>query len=210
LYLLRKAWIPAIALALVAAACSTLKQPSPRIAFYTLEYPPPRVEDLKPLSATLQVDRFGVAPMYNTNQMVYRDSAFRREAYVYHRWRSNPGDLVTYFIARDLRESGLFKAVSPCAAGLLSQYVLEGSVEEYFEWETEETWKAVVTVSITLLVDTEPDASKKVLSQKTISSSKPCKQKNPVGFAEAMSEAVAEISRETIKSVHSHLKNREP
>jgi cholesterol transport system auxiliary component len=209
LYLVRKIWIPAIALAFLAVACSTLKQPSPRIAFYTLEYPPPRVEDLKPLSATLQVDRFSVAPMYNTNQMVYRDSAFRRESYNYHRWRSNPGDLVTYFIARDLRESGLFKAVSPRAAGIFSQYALEGSVEEYFEWETEETWKAVLTVSITLLVDTEPDASKKVLFQKTVSSSKPCRQKNPLGFAEAMSEAVAEISMETIKSIHHHLKNRE-
>ena len=209
MHLIRKTWIPAIALALVAAACSTPRQPSPRIAFHTLEYPPPRVEDLKPLSATLQVDRFSVAPMYNTNQMVYRDSAFRRESYFYHRWRSNPGDLVTYFIARDLRESGLFRAVSPRAAGVFSQYILEGSVEEYFEWETEEAWKAVLTVSITLILDTEPDASKKVLFQKTIGSSKPFKQKNPVGFAEAMSEAMAEISRETIKSIQYHLKNRE-
>ena len=209
MHLIRKTWIPAIALALVAAACSPLKQPSPRIAFHTLEYPPPRVEDLKPLSATLQVDRFSVAPMYNTNQMVYRDSAFRRESYFYHRWRSNPGDLVTYFIARDLRESGLFRAVSPRAADVFSQYILEGSVEEYFEWETEEAWKAILTVSITLLLGTEPDASKKVLFQKTIGSSKPFKQKNPVGFAEAMSEAMADISRETIKSIQYHLKNRE-
>ena len=209
MYLLRKRWIQVIALAFVAAACSTLKQPSPRIAFYTLEYPSPRVEGLKPLSAALQVDRFAVAPMYNTSQMVYRDRAFRRDAYIYHRWRSNPGDLVTYFIARDLRESGLFKAVSPGEGELFSQYVLEGSVEEFFEWETEAEWKAVLAVSITLLVDRQPDISKRVLFQKTLSTSKIFKQKNPLGFAEAMSEAMAEVSLEIIQSIYFHLKNRE-
>jgi ABC-type uncharacterized transport system auxiliary subunit len=209
LFLIRTTWITAMAFAFLAAGCSTLKQSSPRIAFYTLEYPHPRMEDLKPLSATVQVDRFSVAPMYNTNQMVYRDSAFRLESYVYHRWRSNPGDLLTYFIARDLRESGLFKAVSPRAAGSLSQYVLEGSVEEFFEWEAEEEWKAVLTLSITLVAEGEPDASKQVLFQKTITSSKPCRQKNPVGFAEAMSEATAEISRETIRSIHYRLKDKD-
>jgi hypothetical protein len=86
---------------------------------------------------------------------------------------------------------------------------LEGSVEEFFEWETEEVWKAVLAVSLTLLAEGEPDISKKVLFQKTLSSSKACKQKNPVGFAEAMSEAMAEVSRETIKIIYHHLVNRE-
>jgi cholesterol transport system auxiliary component len=209
LYLLRKIWIPAIALAFAGTACSTLKQPSQKIDFYTPEYSPPKAGDLKPLSATLRVQRFTVAPLYNTNQMIYRDRSFRREAYVYDRWRSNPGDLVTYFFSRDLRESGLFRAVSPWETELRTGYVLEGSVEEFFEWETEEAWKAVLAVSLTLLAEGEPDISKKVLFQKTLSSSKPCKQKNPVGFAEAMSEAMAEVSREIIKSIYHRLANRE-
>jgi len=209
LYLLRKIWIPAIALAFVATACSPLKQPSQRIDFYTPEYLPPKVGDLKPLSATLRVQRFTVAPLYNTNQMIYRDSSFRRDAYVYHKWRSNPGDLLTYFISRDLRESGLFRAVSPWETELRSRYVLEGSVDEFVEWETEEAWKALLTVSLALLVEGEPDITKKVLFQKTFSSSKLCRQKNPVGFAEAMSEAMAEVSREIIKSVYDRLAKRE-
>ena len=209
MYLLKKIWVPAIALAFVATACSTLKQPSQKIDFYIPEYLPPKMGDLKPLSATLRVQRFTVAPVYNTNQMIFRDSSFRREAYVYHRWRSNPGDLLTYFISRDLRESGLFRSVSPWETELRSRYVLEGSVDEFLEWETEEAWKALLTVSLTLLAEGEPDITKKVLFQKTFSSSKVFRQKNPAGFAEAMSEAMAEVSREIIKSVYDHLVNRE-
>ena len=179
MYLLKKIWIPALALAFVATACSTLKQPSQKIDFYTPEYSPPKVGDLKPLSATLRVERFTVAPLYNTNQMIYRDSSFRREAYVYHRWRSNPGDLLTYFISRDLRESGLFRAVSPWESELRTRYVLEGSVEEFVEWETEEAWKAVLTVTLTLLAEGEPDITKKVLFQKTFSSSKLLQAEEP-------------------------------
>jgi cholesterol transport system auxiliary component len=209
LYLLRRIWIPAVALALGATACSVLKQPREKIDFYAPEYPPPRVGDLKPLSATLRVERFTVAPLYNTQQMIYRDRSFRREAHVYHRWRSNPGDLLTYFLSRDLRESGLFRAVSPWESQLQTRYALEGSVDEFVEWETEEAWQAVLAVSVTLLAEGEPDVTKKVLFQKTFSSSKPCRQKNPAGFAGAMSEAMAEVSLEIIKSIYSHLNHRE-
>ena len=209
MYLLRKIWIPAVALALAAAACSSLKEPSPKIDFYTPEYSPPRLRNLKTLSATLRVERFTVAPLYNTHQMIYRDRSFRRQAYVYHRWRSNPGDLLTYFLSRDLRESGLFRAVSPWETQLPSKYAVEGSVDEFVEWESEEVWKAVLAVSVTLLAEGEPDITKRVLFQQTFSSAKPCAQKNAAGFAGAMSEAMAEISLEVIKSIYDHLSHRE-
>ncbi len=207
--MLRKWFIPLMALPISAAACATLKQPSQKIDFYTLEYSPSKAVGLKPLSATLQVKRFAVSPLYNTSQMIYRDKSFRRDAYAYHRWRSNPGDLVSYFIGRDLRESGLFKAVSVGESGLAARYILEGSVEDFVEWEAQEAWKAVLTVSVTLLAEREPDISERVLFQETFRASKPCRQKNPAGFAEAMSEALAEVSREMIKSVYDRLADRE-
>ena len=203
-----KILVSAMALAFAATACLNLKQHSQKIDYYTLEYSPPKFGDLKALSATLRVERFTVAPLYNTSQMIYRDRSFRREAYVYNRWRSNPGDLVTYFLARDLRESGLFRAVSPWETEVRTRYALEGSVDDFVEWDTEESWKALLTVSLTLLAEGEPDASKKVLFQATFRSSKPCRQKNAEGLAEAMSEAMAEVSREVIVSIYQHLKTR--
>ncbi len=55
--------------------------------------------------------RFQVAPFYNTTNIIYKEASLKRNAYHYHKWQANPGDLVTYFLARDLRETGLFKDI---------------------------------------------------------------------------------------------------
>ena len=54
------------------------------------------------------MERFQVAPFYNTTNIIYKEASIKRNAYHYHKWRANPEDLVTYFLARDLRETGLF------------------------------------------------------------------------------------------------------
>jgi ABC-type uncharacterized transport system auxiliary subunit len=205
----RRVLIPAMLFTLSMTACAALRQPSEKIDFYTLEYASPKVEDLKPIPATIRVERFSVAPMYNSNQIIYRDMSFKRDAYTYQEWRANPGDLVTYFLARDLRESGLFEAVSPYGIQMEAQYVLEGSVDEFFEWDTDKAWKAVLALSTTLMVDDEPDISKRIIFQKTFRSTRPCRQKNPMGVAEAMSEAMADISGQIIRTVYDALEKRE-
>jgi cholesterol transport system auxiliary component len=186
-----------------------MNQPAERIDFYTLEYAPPRVEDLKPIPVTILVERFTVSPLYNSTQIIYRDMSFKREAYAYHKWRANPGDLVTYFLARDMRDSGLFKAVSPEASRTEAQYMLEGSVDEFLESDTPEAWKAVLALSTTLMIASEPDISKKIIFQKTFRSTRPCRQKNPMGVAGAMSEAMAEVSGQITRTIYDALKNRE-
>jgi ABC-type uncharacterized transport system auxiliary subunit len=208
-YRFRRFLIPAMLLSFSVTACSTLKQPSERIDYYTLEYATPRVEDLKPMPSTILVERFTVSPLYNSTQIVYRDMSFKRESYNYYKWRANPGDLVTYFLARDMRDSGLFKAVFPEASRMETQYVLGGSVDEFFESDTGEGWKSVLGLSTTLMIAGEPDISKKIIFQKTFRSTRPCKQENPMGVAEAMSEAMADVSGQIIRAIYEALKNRE-
>jgi cholesterol transport system auxiliary component len=147
-----------------------------------------------------------VAPIYNTNQIIYRDQSFKRDAYAYFKWRANPGDLVTHFLNRDIRTAGLFKAVLPFDSRSASSHMLEGTVDEFFEWDTEENWKAVLSISITLMVDTEPDISKRIIFQKSYGTTKACEQKHPKALAQSMSQAMAEISGKIIADIYSHLK----
>ena len=104
------------------AGCSALKKPKPKINLFTLEYTVPKMEGLKPLDAVIRVDRFGVAPPYNSNRMVFQDNSFKRDEYIYSKWIANPGDFATYFLARDLRDSGLFKAVFTYKSHLAATY----------------------------------------------------------------------------------------
>ena len=193
-------------LSLFPCSCISLKQPSNKVLYYILEYDPPVKHKGDSLSCPIKIERFSVAPVYDTTQIIYRVEQFSRDAYVYHKWRANPGDLVTYFLSRDMKQSGLLKAVLPHDSRIPSSYMLEGSVDEFFEWEMEEAWKAVLALSITLMSENEPDISKRILFQKTYRAGEECKQKNPRALAEAMSRAMAKVSGEIIKDVYEYLK----
>jgi len=186
-------------------ACSSFKQPAQQTDYYTLEYEPPRVQGITALPFVLKIERFSVSPLYNTVQIIYRDQAFRREAYPYEKWRANPGDLVTYYLSRDFKALGLFKAVAPYDSLLEPSLVMEGTVDEFFEWDSEEGWKAVLTVTAVLTANPEPDVSKRIIFQKTFNAVKPCKKRNVTSLSEAMGEAMAEVSAQIIQATYQHL-----
>jgi len=75
------------------------------------------------------------------------------------------GELVTDYLSRDFKHAGLFKAVAPYESKVEPTLILEGSVDEFFEWDSEDGWKAVLTVSTVLLSHPQPDLSKGSFSE---------------------------------------------
>ncbi len=203
-----KIYLLFLSLPILCGACVSLKQPVNRIEYYTLEYPPPQMETLNPLPHVIRMDRFTVAPPYNTSQIIYRDRSFKRNAYVYYRWQPNPGAIVTTLLNRDIKNSGLFKAVLDPGSRFSSSYMIEGTVDEFFEWDTQNAWKAILTVSIILTEKNKNDIKNRILFQKTYRKAEICQQKKPKAVAEAMSQALSKISEEMIKDVYDGLKDR--
>ena len=198
-----------LSLPILFGACVSLKQPVNKIEYYTLEYPPPQIKTLHPLPHVIRMDRFTVAPPYNTSQIIYRDQSFKRNAYVYYRWQTNPGATVTTLLKRDIKNSGLFKAVLNPGSRFSSQYMIEGTVDEFFEWDTQDAWKAILTVSIILTEKNKNDIKNSILYQKTYRKAEICQQKKPKAVAEAMSQALSKISEEMIIDVYDCLKTRQ-
>ncbi len=195
-----------ISLVLFIPGCLSLKKPVIKIDYYTLEYDSPDVAFQAQLPFVVRIERFRVAPVYNSNRIVYSEQKFKRAAYNYHRWRSSPGDLVTYFLARDMHRSNLFKAVLTYDTGFLSSYVIEGIVDEFYERDEKDLCEALLSVSITLVREGEPDVSKRVLFQKKYSAKKACEQKTPLALAKAMSSAMAKISEMIITDIYNCVK----
>jgi ABC-type uncharacterized transport system auxiliary subunit len=195
-----------LVLVLFTVSCGALSRPSPKIEHYSLEYAPPSFGKLDRLPLILRVDRFSAAPLYDTRQIIYREKPFSRDAYVYHRWRSAPADLVTYFLTRDLQVSGLFSGVLPHASRQDALFELDGSVDDFYESDLEDTWEAVLTFSVTLMEANQPDVSKRILFQKTYHSKKECRKRNPQALAEAMSQAMADLSAKVIADVYDAMK----
>jgi len=198
-------WLLAV-LFLFPSGCFNLKQPSNTIDYYTLEYDAPMISGGDPVPAVVRVERLTVAPPYNTRRMIYQDRSFIRNGYVYHQWRANPGDLATHFLVRDMKETLLFAAVVSYESRSPASYVLEGSVDEFYEKDLDEAWKAVLSIGITLMTENEPDTSRKILFQKTYHAEEPCKKKNPQALAEAMSKAMSNVSGKIAQEVYDNLK----
>lgn len=190
---------------LMFGACVNLKQPRNKISFYTLEYAEPAFTEKRPLPFVLKLERFSVAPFYNTSQIVYREKSFEREHYAYHRWRANPADLTTYFIGRDIRSSGLFNGVLSPGSGSRSSHLIEGSVDEFLEQDSPSGWKATLAIGITLIKQNEPDISRRVILDKVYREARECSEKNPRALAEAMSKAMKSVSERIIKDIYAAL-----
>ena len=197
-----------LCLLVVLGGCLGLQEPRNTISYYTLEYPRPELKDKTPLPVVIKVERFTVAPAYNSHRIIYQDQRFKRDEYYYHKWRSNPGDMVRYLLTRDIRESGLFKAVLPYESRFPYSFILEGSVDEFLEEETPSQWNGVVCVSIVFLKADETDVVKRMVFQKTYRARAACPDQSPRGLAQAMSTAMAEISEEILRDLYEAAKAR--
>lgn len=198
-------FVSGLILSILFISCADLSKPSNKVSLYTLEYAVQPANDLKPLPWVLRVERFSASPLYETENMVYRDKPFKKESYSFYQWRAKPQDLVAYFFMRDLQQSGLFKAVLPAASALPATHLVFGNVEEFLESDQEPAWQAVLVVTIVLRAQKEPDIMKSILLQKTYAVTETCKLKNPQAVAEAMSRAMAQVSQQIIRDVHQAL-----
>lgn len=210
MYYLKKACIFLLGILLFPGACINLKQPSNKIEYYTIEYDAPKLAGLAQLPYTIKIEPFTMAPTYNTTQIIYREQSFERDAYAYHKWRINPGNLVTQFLSRDIRNSGLFKAVISHESGLKPSFTLEGKVEEFFELDASEEWNAVLSLSITLAEEDKKDINDRFVFQKSYSTMEVCEKRHPRALAAAMSLAMERLSKEIIKDIHDCLVEYSP
>jgi len=174
---------------------------------YVLEYAAPPLAGA-PLNADVKVERFAVAQAYNTTSMIYQAQAFKSQAYNYHRWRVNPGYLVTDYLVRDLRTSGRFTAVFTYESSEKTRFVLEGGVEDFQESDNPDGWKAALALVVTLLDTSQEGVPQKVVFQKSYRVTEPMVEQTPQGLAESMSRAMAKASARIISDVYEAARKR--
>lgn len=185
---------------------SELVQPAPEMNYYTMEYETPPMDDVQPLQIVIGVDEFAAAPLYASRDMIYKKKDFLVAAYVYHRWQTLPSDMVSYMLARDIRNTGRFKGVYGPDNQTHVSCIIEGCVEKFLENDVPEDWQAELALSITLKDLSPAETEDGILFQRKYETSQPCIRNNPRAFAEAMSLAMKRLSTAIITDVHEALK----
>ena len=191
-----------MALMLTVSGCGGLRGRTQILWKYTLEYPSPAVQGLTPVNAALQVKLFTVVQNYNSTAMVNQPAPFKLQQYQNSKWRVNPGDMVTDYLLRDLRNQKLFKAVFSYREPREARFGLEGEIEQFAEVDEQGGRKAVLSVYVTLLDSSQNDASKMVVCQKNYRVTEPYEEKGPAAFARGMSRAMEKFSQQLIQDLH--------
>ena len=175
---------------------------------YILDYPSPTLARAPEVGEVIKVELFAVAQVYNSPAMIYQPGPFKSDAYTYHRWRVNPGNMVTDYLVRDLRNSRLFKAVLPYGSSGKSRYLLEGGVEEFQETDEPGGWQASLALNITLLDLSRQELPQRVVFQKNYRTTEPLTEKTPQGLAQGMSRAMERLSGEIMADIYRAAANR--
>ena len=199
-------WIGIILLLIgLLAGCLGGAGKTPFVRQYVLEYPPPQGGGRPAIEAMVRVERFSADRMFMGHEMLYRQGPFRRDAYPGNRWRIAPGDMVTEFLRRDLRETGLFRAVLSERDADDVRFSLEGGVEEFVETRETPNRKALLAATITLLDLSRKETASLVVFQKTYRLEAAAAGEGAAGLAAGMSRAMSDLSRLAIADIASAL-----
>jgi ABC-type uncharacterized transport system auxiliary subunit len=190
------------------AGCSFGAKPSYKVNQYTLEYPSPFSKEFTPTNEFVKVEQFSVSQTFDTSAMVYKEGPNLRNVDPYNRWRTKPGEMTAEYLVRDLRNSGLFRAVVSNDDNMETRYLLEGEVDEFLEIDEKDGRKAVLGLNLTFLDLTKRNMIEKVIFQRDYKVVEPYPEKTPAGLAQGMSRAMEKISRQIILDLRDAVKNR--
>lgn len=184
------------------SGCSFGSKTTYSVSQYTLEYLSPILKETAQIKELIKVERFSVANAFDTSAIVYRDGPNLRNIDPYNRWRTKPGEMVTDFLIRDLRHSGLFQAVFSYNQNEGTRYLLEGQVNEFLESKDKDGLNAVLSLNITFLDLSKKETTEEVVFQRDYRYTEPLERETYGGLAQAISKAMEKFSREIMADLH--------
>jgi len=199
-------FLTVIATLMMVGGCTNIKNAPLEIQYYTIEYDPPQAVNATPLPYIVKIEQFQVSPLYDSNRIVIKNEDFTRDEFIYHKWSAHPGELVSFFLARDFSETRRFQASLYYESSLPYTHLITGVVEDYY-LQTGGVNEAVLSITINLVDNTRRGQGNSILMQKKYRLSVETHKGDPPGLAKAMSTAVQQISADILMDVAERLEN---
>jgi len=195
-----------IGLTLLVAGCAGTGKPPYSVDTYLLNYSSPSSAGQTPVAVSIKFNRFSIAAVYNTTNMIFRGDAYSIDAFNYSRWAVNPADMVADNLLGDLRAGGLYAAAFSRHDANDGRFVVSGGIEEFYLKTDGSTKKAVISLVISLQDANEIRTAGKMLFQKKYHREEPLQESSPRGYAQAASLAMQALSGEINKDIYSAVK----
>jgi len=180
---------------LTTAGCGAVRYPKN----YVLNFPPPPPSLSAPrdMRGALAIQQFQCPEYLCEGRIVYRSSPEEVEFYEFHRWATNPRDMITQSLADRIRSQALFNAVVLKGTGVETAYVLKGNIERLEEVDEGRDVRVVCTISAQLL-DTQ---TKSIIWTHTESQTIAIEDRNVAGVVSSLSVAAGTAVDNLVKSL---------
>lgn len=199
--------IAIVVLTMIMGGCTNIKHAPLEIHYYTLEYDPPLPVETNPLPYTVKIEQFQSSPLYDSIRIIFKKEDFTRDEYTYHKWRAHPGELVSFYLARDFSDSGRFQAALSYESTLPCSHLITGVVEDFY-LQKGGTNEAVLSIAVNLVESKHRSPGNAILMQKKYRRGIESQTGDPHGFAKAMSTAMQQVSAEILRDVAAIIESR--
>ena len=176
-----------IVLSLIITGCAGSGKPQYEVENYLLNYPAPSWDKPVKLNTSVKFNRFSIAAAYNSTNMIFRKDSYSLDSFNYSRWAVNPADMIADSLLRDIRESGLFRAVFSRYETDEGRFVISGGIEEFYLRMEKSDKTAVISISISLKDTREKETGKSIMFQKKYVREEPLQESSPRGYCQAAS-----------------------
>lgn len=187
--------------ALMLVACSPVKIPVTN-QYQLTEYSNKQLTK-HPRHIALWITAPEAAAGYQTEQMLYVNKPFQREAFVKNSWTNPPGDMLYPLMIKSIQRTGFFYAVMSSVYSQGADYRLDTqllSLEQNF-LRKPSVLELSVKVVLTRVIDN------KVIASKIISQQIPCLSDTPYGGVVAANKAARQFTAIMSNFVVSHIRD---
>jgi len=195
-----------IVLSFMITGCAGSGKPQYEVENYLLSYSAPSWDKFDKLNISIKFNRFSVAAAYNSDNMIFRNNTYSFDYFNYSRWAVNPADMIADSLVRDMRGSGLFSAVFSRYETQDGQFIISGSIDEFYLREDRSNKTALISIIISLQDSREKETGKRMMFQKKYVREEPLQESSPRGYCQAASEAIRVISEQITKDIYTDIK----
>jgi ABC-type uncharacterized transport system auxiliary subunit len=125
----------------------------PATSYYTFQPDPPVLQNFAPQTwpVVLAIGQFEAEPPYQQDKIVYRKSPYEVNFYEYRKWLRSTEQIVSDQIVAIIRATHRFKRVHTQPFEVAADYILQGQILMFDQWQNNSTPLVKVKLSYRLL-----------------------------------------------------------
>lgn len=188
----------ALSAALLISACAS----TPKTHYYTLRTPPPPSGLSPQTQFILQIERFDVPDLLLDHRIIYYSSQIELNFHAYHRWSSDPGEMLSEVAMKYFAETNLFNQVYAFPAPVNADYTLRGRVLDLsiLKYDKRGQGKSG-TASLGLKLDLLQTQQNKVVWSVRLKRTAPIDGNDPEAAVEAMNVAADRLFEDAYSGI---------